>query len=86
MDFIRNPFQQQFDRLVDTPQNGFTYDNFQTKEDWPWVYPLYELELPISKSEIESIEIDTSRRMADVNRENNVYPKEYGNIIFRSKK
>lgn len=33
MDFIRNPFQQQFDRLVDTPQNGFTYDNFQTKEE-----------------------------------------------------
>jgi len=42
--------------------------------DWPWVNPYYTLSLPFSTDDIESIEIDPSQRMADVDRENNVYP------------
>jgi hypothetical protein len=44
------------------------------KEDWPWTYPTYKLEIPRVASEIQKIEIDPSQRMADVKRQNNVYP------------
>ncbi len=40
-------------------------------EPWPWVYPTYTLSLGKKISEIESIEIDPSQRMADINRKNN---------------
>lgn len=40
-------------------------------EAWPWVYPTYTLEVK-SEAEITSIEIDPSRRMADVDRKNNM--------------
>lgn len=39
--------------------------------EWPWTNPTYVLNLDIPIHEIESIEIDPSKRMADVNRENN---------------
>jgi hypothetical protein len=41
------------------------------EETWPWVYPTYTLKLSKKPSEIESIEIDPSQRMADVDRKNN---------------
>ena len=41
--------------------------------DWEWVMPTYEFELNMPKSKITKIEIDPSRRMADANRENNVW-------------
>jgi len=40
-------------------------------EDWPWVFPEYELTIDYSMDEIALIEIDPTRRMADVARENN---------------
>lgn len=43
------------------------------KPDWPWVNPTYTLEIDKRASEIKRIEIDPSMRMADINRENNVY-------------
>jgi aminopeptidase N len=45
---------------------------FSVGEDWPWTHPTYSLKLDKSVSEIERIEIDSSKRLADVNRENNV--------------
>ena len=39
-------------------------------KDWAWAYPTYTLEIDNSK-EIATIEIDASKTMADVNRENN---------------
>lgn len=44
-------------------------------EDWPWVYPYYDLDIDIKPTNIERIEIDPSRRMADFNKDNNVYPQ-----------
>jgi len=44
------------------------------QQDWPWVYPYYELTLPYALDQIEKIEIDPSTRMADVDRSNNSYP------------
>lgn len=44
-------------------------------KDWPWTRPSYSLKIPAGASAIKSIEIDPSRRMADVDRKNNrVFP------------
>lgn len=40
-------------------------------EAWPWVNPTYTLLVKRKTSEIESVEIDPSLRMADINRKNN---------------
>ncbi len=40
-------------------------------ETWPWVYPNYTLKLSKKISEIESMEIDPSQQMADIDRKNN---------------
>ena len=45
-------------------------------EDWPWVFPEYELTIDRPMEEITRIEIDPSRRMADINRENNTWMEE----------
>lgn len=45
-------------------------------EDWPWVFPEYELIIDQPMEEIVRIEIDPSRRMADINRENNTWMEE----------
>ncbi|MEL7833376.1 M1 family metallopeptidase [Fodinibius sp. Rm-B-1B1-1] len=42
------------------------------KRDWPWVNPTYTVEIERSPSEIQKIEIDPTKRMADINRDNNV--------------
>jgi hypothetical protein len=38
---------------------------------WPWVNPTYTLRINRQPEDVASIEIDPSRRMADVNRKNN---------------
>lgn len=43
--------------------------------DWPWVQPAYQVDLPKSLTEVESIVIDPSFRLADIERQNNYYPK-----------
>ena len=49
------------------------YGDVPTKvlEDWAWTHPVYELNLARPMAEIQSIEIDPSHRMADINREDN---------------
>ncbi|MFO7799115.1 MAG: M1 family metallopeptidase [Rhodohalobacter sp.] len=42
-------------------------------EDWPWVFPEYELSIDRPADEIARVEIDPSGRMADVERTNNVW-------------
>jgi aminopeptidase N len=41
--------------------------------DWPWVNPTYSVKIPKSSSSIKRIEIDPSKRMADIDRSNNVF-------------
>ena len=43
------------------------------KDGWAWSYPTYNLTLDTQKTEISKIQLDPSLRMADVDRENNVY-------------
>ena len=40
-------------------------------DEWPWVNPSYTLKIARKASDIESLEIDPSLRMADINRKNN---------------
>ncbi len=50
--------------------------DFRVAEDWPWVNPTYELVLDgVKLKHIERIEIDPSRRLADVNLLNNVWER-----------
>lgn len=55
-------------------ENEFPELKRYVEEDWPWVFPEYRFTLDRSPEDILQIEIDPSRRMADVNRENNVWP------------
>ena len=41
-------------------------------EDWPWTNPSYEVSIPFKMKKVAKIEIDPSKKLADVNGENNV--------------
>jgi hypothetical protein len=49
--------------------------NLLVLPDWPWTHADYSFELPYPKDEIESVEIDPSYRMADIDLDNNVWPR-----------
>ena len=40
--------------------------------DWPWTHPTYEFEIPVKMAQIVSVEIDPSKRLADMNTKNNM--------------
>ena len=70
--------------------NDIIGEDFIVRSDWPWVYNFYKFEVDFPKEEIIKIEIDASTRMADVNRDNNVWTKDIlenkdPEIIFQSK-
>lgn len=48
----------------------------EVTEDWPWVFPEYELSIDRPMGDVSRIEIDPSQRMADVDRSNNVWVSE----------
>lgn len=50
--------------------DGMTFRVAET--DWPWTHPEYELVLPADRDDIQSVEIDPSARLADVDRGNNL--------------
>ena len=50
------------------------YDYYTVAKDWPWTNKSYTLPLNINVEDIESIEIDESGRMLDVDRTNNTWP------------
>jgi len=49
---------------------------FQVLPDWPWTHPSYSVSLPFTKEDIQSVSIDPSQRMADVNLSNNLFKTE----------
>lgn len=50
-------------------------DNVKIESDWPWTHNNYALDAGVPKSEIESITLFPSGRVADVEMENNLYKK-----------
>jgi len=47
-----------------------------TLPDWPWTHMDYSIEVDVPISEISKVMIDASERLADVDRDNNVWPRE----------
>ena len=45
-------------------------DNWQTLSAWPWTHPYYKLDLDVKFEDIEIMQLDPTRRVADVNFEN----------------
>ena len=64
--------------------------DFKVISPWPWVYNFYEFIIDLHLEEVQKIEIDASTRMADINRNNNIWngktnESELPKIIFKSK-
>ncbi len=51
------------------------FNNFKIMSDWAWTDPTYQLKIDQDEKDIISIEIDSSKRMADINRFNNIWPR-----------
>jgi len=65
-------------------------EDFKVISPWPWVYNFYEFIIDLPLEEVQKIEIDASTRMADINRNNNIWngktnESELPKIIFKSK-
>ncbi|SMD38604.1 hypothetical protein SAMN04488029_3829 [Reichenbachiella faecimaris] len=52
---------------------------------WKWVNPYYSFVIDIEEDEIKSIEIDPSRRMIDINYDNNEYPNRNSELEIKGK-
>ncbi len=49
---------------------------YNVEEDWAWTHPTYELNIDCKLKKVVKVEIDPSRRLADINTENNSWEKE----------
>ena len=63
-------------RMMRGQKPAETDDKRVVHEDWPWTNPTYEFSIDRPISDIVSVVIDPSARMADVNRENNKWEAE----------
>jgi len=50
--------------------------DYNLMEDWPWTHPTYTLELECKLDKIQKIEINPSVNFIDLDRTNNVWPRE----------
>lgn len=63
-------------RMMRGEKPAETNDPRVVHPDWPWTNPTYEFSIGRPISDIVSVEIDPSKRMADVNRDNNAWTAE----------
>lgn len=63
-------------RMMRGEKPAETDDTRVVHADWPWTNPSYSFSLDRPISDIVSVEIDPSGRMADINRENNKWEAE----------
>ncbi len=61
------------------------FEDAEVLNDWPWTYPSYSFTLPYPISDVLSISIDPSGRMADVDQANNTFPQEKEIILNGNK-
>lgn len=52
------------------------FDNFKVAPTWPWINPNFSINIGYFEHEIEKVEIDASKRLADVDRSNNTWPRQ----------
>ena len=66
-------------------ENEEVEGKYIVQDDWPWTHPGYAFKVNHSFSEIASIEIDPSLRLADIDRENNYFaPSSSSDFYWRS--
>lgn len=51
------------------------FDNFKVAPIWPWINPNFSINIGHFDHEVEKVEIDASKRLADVDRSNNIWPR-----------
>jgi len=51
-------------------------NQWKVMNDWPWTHPYYQLKIDLPIDGIQKIEIDPSKRMADIFQLDNTFPKE----------
>lgn len=71
----RELFNIPLDLMRGSKPNEMPEVKFTVLADWPWTHPDYRISINRPKSEISKIEIDPSKRMADMDVENNVWNK-----------
>ena len=54
--------------------NPYTY-NRNVLSGWDWAIPTYAIDINLNKGRIKSVVIDPSDLMADVKKEDNIFPK-----------
>ena len=52
------------------------FSDFKVLPDWEWVVPSYSFSVDVGDSKIEKVELDVSKRLADVDPSNNYYPRQ----------
>jgi hypothetical protein len=50
------------------------YEFTEAMDPWPWTHPSYELTLSLSLDNIQTVTIDPSKRLSDIDREDNIWP------------
>ena len=53
--------------------NPYPSMNRVVLDDWSWAHPSYKLSIPVKASDIQTVVIDPSMLMAEVDRSNNEY-------------
>jgi aminopeptidase N len=71
--------------LGSKPVEDETIQRFD-QEEWPWVNPSYTVKVNRKASEISTIEIDPSQRMADVERKNNLIDVSQGLKAYKAER
>ena len=69
--YVTIPLDIMLGAKQETAQDG---SDFLVLPDWEWVHPYYYFKVPFSKEIIKTIIIDPSRRMADLDERNNIWP------------
>ena len=59
------------------------YDKYTVVQDWPWVYPEYKLVVNRPMSDIKTIVIDPTSRLADIEDDNDYFPRKRGEVTFK---
>ncbi|NNE55864.1 MAG: M1 family metallopeptidase [Flavobacteriales bacterium] len=60
-------------KMMTKPRPDDLGKSWTVLEAWPWTNPDYSLELPFPISDISKIEIDPSKRLADIDRSDNTF-------------
>ncbi len=56
-------------------KGDFFFNNFKVVKDWPWTHPTYSFKTGVNFRDVDKVEIDPTKRLADKDKTNNVWPR-----------